>query len=531
MDAFISNKTENLVAAIDLGSNSFKLMIAKIVSSDGIYHIEELDTIKESIKIASGLNDKGILSEKYLKKTYETLIRFGDRLRRFDQKSVIAVGTFTLRSIKNKNFLENAQKLLGFDIEIISGEEEAAYIYDGVMHVSPESEGNQLIIDIGGGSTEIIVGDRVKIHDATSLTLGCVTSAVSFFDGTKISETSFDRAVEHAKKIIKKNISKKIQSWQNVIGTSGTCRAIADIILLNNLDTTTNSPIDDIGGFITLKGMKKIKEELLDVGDVENSTLSGIKSERKPVIASGLSILFALFEELKIKQMEVTESALLYGSIHRKLFSLINKPDEVIGAYKKIIPVDSHALIKDQCEEEIKILEDKFYVDEKQTNRVLLTASYLSDQLLNDDQDIKILLWATRLLEIGKSINLKNYQIYSSYIISNSELHGFTNKEKIRLSTLVHAHRSALSNYDFNIKYIDWTMLFVIRISYILCKNRELINFDQMKVINKDKKIKIKFEKEWLDQNPYLAFRLKREKAYWKKINDKFKISLDLNDS
>ena len=127
MDAFISNKTENLVAAIDLGSNSFKLMIAKIVSSDGIYHIEELDTIKESIKIASGLNDKGILSEKYLKKTYETLIRFGDRLRRFDQKSVTAVGTFTLRSIKNKNSLENAQKLLGFDIEIISGEEEAAY--------------------------------------------------------------------------------------------------------------------------------------------------------------------------------------------------------------------------------------------------------------------------------------------------------------------------------------------------------------------------------------------------------------------
>ena len=110
-------------------------------------------------------------------------------------------------------------------------------------------------------------------------------------------------------------------------------------------------------------------------------------------------------------------------------------------------------------------------------------------------------------------------------------MHGFTNKEKIRLSTLVHAHRSALSNYDFNIKYIDWTMLFVIRISYILCKNRELINFDQMKVINKDKKIKIKFEKEWLDQNPYLAFRLKREKVYWKKINDKFKISLDLNDS
>ena len=527
MNTFISNKAENLVAAIDLGSNSFKLMIAKIVLTNGIYHIEELDTIKESIKIASGLNNKGILSEKYVKKAYETLIRFGDRLRRFDQNSVTAVGTFTLRSVKNKNFLENAQKLLGFNIDIISGEEEAAYIYDGVMHLSPESEGDQLIIDVGGGSTEIIIGDRKKLLNATSLTLGCVTSAVSFFDGTKITEQSFKRAVDHAKKIIHKNISKEFHAPKNVIGTSGTCRAIADIILLNNLDTTTNSPIDEIGGFITLKGINKIKQELLDAGDVECSTLSGIKNERKPVIASGLSILAALFEELKIKQMEVTESALLYGSIHRKLFNLIGRPDKVIGAYKKIIPIDFNDLNRDQCEEEIKILENKFYVDDKQTQRVFLTASHFANHLIKKNSDLKILLWAIRLLEIGKSINLKNYQIYSSYIISNSELHGFTNKEKIRLSTLVHAHRSSLSKYNFNINYIDWSMLFIIRISYILCKNRELINVANIKIINYDKELKIKFEKEWLTQNPYLAFRLGKEKSYWKKINSKFKIYLD----
>ena len=527
MNTYISNKAENLVAAIDLGSNSFKLMIAKIVLTNGIYHIEELDTIKESIKIASGLNNKGILSEKYVKKAYETLIRFGDRLRRFDQNSVTAVGTFTLRSVKNKNFLENAQKLLGFNIDIISGEEEAAYIYDGVMHLSPESEGDQLIIDVGGGSTEIIIGDRKKLLNATSLTLGCVTSAVSFFDGTKITEQSFKRAVDHAKKIIHKNISKEFHAPKNVIGTSGTCRAIADIILLNNLDTTTNSPIDEIGGFITLKGINKIKQELLDAGDVECSTLSGIKNERKPVIASGLSILAALFEELKIKQMEVTESALLYGSIHRKLFNLIGRPDKVIGAYKKIIPIDFNDLNRDQCEEEIKILENKFYVDDKQTQRVFLTASHFANHLIKKNSDLKILLWAIRLLEIGKSINLKNYQIYSSYIISNSELHGFTNKEKIRLSTLVHAHRSSLSKYNFNINYIDWSMLFIIRISYILCKNRELINVANIKIINSDKELKIKFEKEWLTQNPYLAFRLGKEKSYWKKINSKFKIYLD----
>ena len=527
MQPFLLNNIENLVAAIDLGSNSFKLMIAKVTSINGVLHIEELDTIKESIKIASGLNDKGILSEKYLKKAYETLIRFGDRLRRFDQNSVTAVGTFTLRSIKNKNFLENAQKLLGFNIDIISGKDEAAYIYDGVMHLCPESQGDQLIIDIGGGSTEIIIGDRNKLHSASSLTLGCVTSAVSFFDGTKITENSFQRAVDHAKKIIDKNISNKFNAPKNVIGTSGTCRAIADIILLNNLDTTTNSPIDEIGGFITLRGINKIKQELLDAGDVEKSTLSGIKNERKTVIASGLSILVALFEELKIKQMEVTESALLYGSIHRKLFNLIGSPDTFIGAYKKIIPIDSHDLIKDQREEEIKILESKFYVDDKQTKRVSLTASHFANQLIKNNSDLKILLWAIRLLEIGKSINLKNYQIYSSYIISNSELHGFTNKDKIRLSTLVHTHRSSLSKYNFNIKYIDWTMLFIIRMSYILCKNRELIDFINIKINNSDKELKLKFEKKWLTQNPYLAFRLGKEKSYWKKINSKFKIYLD----
>ena len=524
MDSFLSNKTENLVAAIDLGSNSFKLMIAKIVSNNGILHIEELDTIKESIKIASGLDDKGFLSEKYIKKTYETLIRFGDRLRRFDKKSVTAVGTYTLRSIKNKNFIENAQKLLGFDIEIISGHEEAEFIYQGVMHVSPELGGKQLIIDIGGGSTEIIIGDRKKIKDSLSLSLGCVTSAVSFFDGTKITKKAFNNAVVHAKKVLEKNLTKDFKNWANVIGTSGTCRAIADIILINNLDTTTNSPIDEIGGFITLKGLKAIKTELLEAGDVNQSNLSGIKSDRKGVIASGLSILLAVFEHLKIKQMEVTESALLYGSIHKRLFNLIDNPNNAIGAYKKIIPLDVSDKIKDQCEEEIKILEEKFYSDTKQTNRVYLTVTSLSEQLISKEEDRKILFWASRLLEIGKSINLKNYHIYSSYIISNSELHGFTNKQKVRLSTLVHAHRASLNTYNFNKQYIDWIMLFTLRLSYILCKNRELFDFSNIKIDKSKKRIIVSFKKDWLGQNPYLSFRLKKENSYWKKLNNHFKI-------
>ena len=524
MDSFLSNKTENLVAAIDLGSNSFKLMIAKIVSNNGIIHIEELDTIKESIKIASGLDDKGFLSEKYIKKTYETLIRFGDRLRRFDKKSVTAVGTYTLRSIKNKNFIENAQKLLGFDIEIISGHEEAEFIYQGVMHVSPELSGKQLIIDIGGGSTEIIIGDRKKIKDSLSLSLGCVTSAVSFFDGTKITKKAFNNAVVHAKKVLEKKLTKDFKNWANVIGTSGTCRAIADIILINNLDTTTNSPIDEIGGFITLKGLKAIKTELLEAGDVNQSNLSGIKSDRKGVIASGLSILLAVFEHLKIKQMEVTESALLYGSIHKRLFNLIDNPNNAIGAYKKIIPLDVSDKIKDQCEEEIKILEEKFYSDTKQTNRVYLTVTSLSEQLISKEEDRKILFWASRLLEIGKSINLKNYHIYSSYIISNSELHGFTNKQKVRLSTLVHAHRASLNTYNFNKQYIDWIMLFTLRLSYILCKNRELFDFSNIKIDKSKKRIIVSFKKDWLGQNPYLSFRLKKENSYWKKLNNHFKI-------
>lgn len=524
MDPFISNKTENLVAAIDLGSNSFKLMIAKIISHNGILHIEELDTIKESIKIASGLDDKGFLSEKYVKKTYETLIRFGDRLRRFDKKSVTAVGTYTLRSIKNKNFINNAQKLLGFDIEIISGTDEAEFIYQGVMHVSPELSGKQLIIDIGGGSTEIIIGDRKKIKDSLSLSMGCVTSAVNFFDGTKVTKKTFDNAVVHAKKILEKNLNKNFNNWTNVIGTSGTCRAVADIILLNNLDTTTNSPIDEIGGFITLKGLKAIKTELIQAGNVNQSNLSGIKSERKAVIASGLSILLAIFEHLKIKQMEVTESALLYGSIHKRLFNLIENPNNAIGAYKKIIPLDVSDKIKDQCEEEIKILEEKFYSDAKQSNRVYLTALSMSERLITKEEDRKLLLWASRLLEIGKSINLKNYHIYSSYIVSNSELHGFTNKQKVRLSTLIHAHRASLNTYNFNKKYIDWVMLFTLRLSYILCKNRELFDFSNIKIEKTTKKIIISFKKEWLKLNPYLSYRLKKENSYWKKINSYFKI-------
>jgi exopolyphosphatase/guanosine-5'-triphosphate,3'-diphosphate pyrophosphatase len=527
MKSTLKNNKENLVAALDLGSNSFKLMIAKIVSINGVLHIEELDTIKESLRLASGIDKDGYLSSQYSQKAFETLIRFGDRLRRFDQSSVTAVGTYTLRSIKNEDFLENAQKLLGFPIEIISGQEEAEFIYDGVMHVSPEIKGKQLIIDIGGGSTEIIIGDRKKIHESVSIPMGCVSFSSKYFNGTKTPEDTIRKSIKAAKNLLTKNLNTNYQDWNNAIGTSGTCRAIADIILLNNLDTMTNSPIDNIGGFITKKGMYAILEELILAGDVNKSHLGGIKNDRKLVIASGLSILIAIFDFLKIKQMEVTESALLYGSIHKRLFSLLDNPDNAVGAYKKIIPIESKNEIKNRCDEEIKLLEDKFYTDPKQTNRVYSTAINLYEKIIpKKDQkgNIKLLLWAVRLLEIGKSINLKNYHIYSSYIISNSELHGFTNKEKVRLSTLVHAHRASLSSYDFNKKYIDWKILFILRLSYILCKNRELIDTKCIDFKINDDEITLTFKKNWLEINPYLSYRLDKENSYWKKINPHYQI-------
>jgi len=148
----------------------------------------------------------------------------------------------------------------------------------------------------------------------------------------------------------------------------------------------------------------------------------------------------------------------------------------------------------------------------------------MSERLITKEEDRKLLLWASRLLEIGKSINLKNYHIYSSYIVSNSELHGFTNKQKVRLSTLIHAHRASLNTYNFNKKYIDWVMLFTLRLSYILCKNRELFDFSNIKIEKTTKKIIISFKKEWLKENPYLSYRLKKENSYWKKINSYFKI-------
>ncbi len=527
MQSFLLNNVENLVASIDLGSNSFKLMIAKVTSINGVLHIEELDTIKDSLKLASGIDKNGFLSDKYIKKAYESLIRFGDRLRRFEKNTVIAIGTYTLRSVKNENFLKNAEKLLGFNIHIVSGNEEAELIYNGVMHVSPELKGKQLIIDIGGGSTEIIIGDRKKIYYSTSLNIGCVTFGIKYFEETKVTKDSLNKCIDNTKKIIKKLIVNETESYQNIIGTSGTCRAIADIIILNGLDTITNSPIDNIGGFITLKGLYSIRDDLIKCGDVSLSQLSGIKNDRRPVIASGLAILIAIFEEFKIKQMEVTESALLYGAIHKQLFHLIDSSSPLIGGYKRILPIESKNEIKNRCDEEIKFLGKKFYNDEKQTNRVYLTASYLSEKIINNKESKKILLWATQLLEIGKSINLKNYHLYSSYIISNSELHGFTNKQKLRLSTLVHAHRSSLTSYKINNKYIDWKLLFILRVSYILCKNRELINFESLDIQKINNGIKVEFKKEWLKENPYLSFRLEKEKEYWKMIDPKFKISFN----
>lgn len=525
------NDSEALVAAVDLGSNSFKLMIAKITYQKKILHIQELDTIKESIKLAEGIDEKGNLDEKYKKKALEVLIRFGDRLRRFNKKNVVAIGTYTLRTIKNKNFINHAQKLLGFDIDIVSGDQEAKLIYDGVLHVSPEIEGDQLIIDIGGGSTEIIIGDQKNIKFAKSLKLGCVSFA-KYFNGTSCKEKEFSNCINAVKKTISPYKDHCLLR-NRVIGTSGTFRAIADIVRVNNLDSLSYSPIDNIGGFITKKSLNLIYKDFIKAKDVNSSLLSGIKSDRKKVIAPGLAIMIGLTDELGIKQIEVTESALMYGAIQNKLMSLFKTPKTAVGAYKKIIPLDEYTKIEDKCSEEIELLEEKFHADFKQTSRVNTTAIALYNLIVKKtkttNETFKILKWATKLLEIGKSINLKDYEKHSSYIISNSELHGFSKIEQIRLATLIAAHRGSLNNLKFNKKYIDWEILFILRVSYIFCKNRELLDLKFISIEKAKQKTTLLIDKKWSLINPYISSRLEKEDSYWKKINIGFRIKIRQN--
>ena len=336
------------VAALDLGSNSFHMMIARY----GEHGLQILDRLREPVRLAGGLDAENRLSDEAQSRALACLERFGQRLRSFPEGQVRAVGTNTLRRARNgPEFRVLASETLGHPVEVISGREEARLIYLGAAHSLPDVDGRRLVVDIGGGSTEVILGAGVNLLKAHSLFMGCVTYSRAHFADGKITRDAF-RAAETAAALELRGIKRSLRDagWSVAVGTSGTILALREILKVNGWSE----------GAITLTALKKARKALVRAKATDRIALDGLRPDRAPVLPGGLAILIAVFKSLRVEDMGCSTGALREGVLY-----------DLIGRIR-------HEDVRDRAIREMQV---RYHVDPDQADRVAATALALFDQV------------------------------------------------------------------------------------------------------------------------------------------------------
>lgn len=495
MNSNLSNFSE--IAAVDLGSNSFRLQFAKVVDGHLIFH----DSMRESVRLGAGLSKDKRLDKESQKRAIDCLEKFGERLRGLPTRAVRAVATNTFRVAKNApELLKEAEKALGFPIEIIAGREEARMIFVGVSHGLPKADYRRLVIDIGGGSTEFIVGEGIEPQQMESLYMGCVSYTLKFFPNGKLTKSAFQKAIISAAAEIQ-IISKKFDSknWHEAVASSGTARAIGEVLRLNNI---TN-------GEITLHGLRQLKNILITFKDSKKIQLNGLSIERSQVIAGGLSILLAAFEELGIKQITIANSALREGVLY-----------ELLGR------IQHH----DTRELTVESFMRRYQVDREQAVRVeglaLELLRNIQDKFTSDVSVVRqYLIWASKLHEIGISIAHSGYHKHSAYIIENADMPGFSKMEQETLGFLLRAQRRSLSKLSIpSINDPGSAMVMILRLAILFHRSRQNIIPPQLELGWSKSGFQLKVERDWLSNNPLSNAELHSEIGFWRDINFSLKL-------
>jgi exopolyphosphatase/guanosine-5'-triphosphate,3'-diphosphate pyrophosphatase len=409
-----------LLAAVDLGSNSFHMVVAR--STLGQLRI--IDRIKEHVRLAEGLDGEGGLSEEAMVRAIDTLERFGQRLATIPRDRVRAIATNTVRALRQpQNFLMPAEAALGHDIEVVSGREEARLIYLGVAHGNPPRGKQRLVMDIGGGSTEFIIGAGLESLARESLQMGCIATTRRFFSDGKLSKKRWKEArTEITAEFQQFAAAYRYLGWQEVFGSSGTIKAIGDMALAMKLTR----------GSVTEAALDAIRERLLEFDSIDAIKLPGLPADRRPVIAGGLLILDAAFNELELKRMQVSDYALREGA----LFDILGRGGE-----------------HDPRDASVRALVERYAADTEQAARVEKTALALFDQVaeawnLNAD-DRRLLAWAARIHEIGLAIAHSQHHQHGAYLVEHSDIAGFSRSEQQFLAALVRNQRRGVSLESF----------------------------------------------------------------------------------
>lgn len=411
-----SNNKPQEIAAINLGSNSFHMVIARIVNGA----LQVLGRLKQRVHLADGLDSNNMLSEEAMERGIACLALFAERLQGFPEENVCIVGTHSLRQAANaEEFLKRAAKVIPYPIEIISGHEEARLIFMGVAHTQPE-KGRKLVIDIGGGSTEMVIGEDFDPLLVESRRMGCVSFARQFFPNGEISKDNFQRArLAAAQKLENMAWQYRIQGWQSALGASGSIKAAHEVLIA----------LGEKDGLITAERLELLRNEVLKYKRFSELALPGLSEDRQAVFVPGLSILCGVFDALAIKQLRLSDGALREGVLY-----------EMEGRFR-------HQDIRSRT---ARSLAEHYNIDHEQAYRVLSTVQQLYAQWMAQNSKLvhpqleALLNWAAMLHEVGLSINHSGMHRHSAYILQNTNLPGFNQEQQLLLATLVRFHRKGV---------------------------------------------------------------------------------------
>jgi exopolyphosphatase/guanosine-5'-triphosphate,3'-diphosphate pyrophosphatase len=451
-----------------------------------------LDRLREMVRLGAGLEADGRLNKDVSARALACLERFGQRLRDMRPDSVRVVGTNVFRRAKKKEaFVERAREAIGHPIEIVSGIEEARLIYSGVSHTMSPGAGRRLVCDIGGGSTEIIIGEGLEPLELESLQIGCVRLSEEFFADGRLSQKRMQRARVAARQAIEPyQAAFRRRGFDEAVGSSGTVRAIGDTI--RELDPSAV----DIGA----DGLERIIHELSGLEHIRDLKLNAITDDRKLSFAGGVAILAEVFEQLGIETMRVADGAMREGLLY-----------DLLGRYTD----------EDARERTVRSMQERYHVDLAQAERVETTAADFLSQVeeawpLADPAIEQILRWAARLHEIGLDVAHSGYHRHGAYLLANADMAGFPREEQKLLAIMVGSHRRKPAIEEADELAAPWdkrapAMTLLLRLAVLLHRGRSSVALPAIKLAARADSLEIRFPPGWLEDHPLTVADLQLE--------------------
>ena len=481
-----------LLAAVDLGSNSFRLEIGRYAAG----HIERVQYFKEMVRQGAGLNEQGNLTTEAMQRGWDCLARFAERLKGFPATQVRAVATQTLREAQNRDeFIRHANAILGYPISVISGPEEARLIYQGAAHSLPPSDERRLVVDIGGRSTELILGQRFATQRVASYPVGSVAWSMRYFPQGEFTKSALKTAQIAAQAVMEEAGHHFAPgSWDNAYGTSGTANAIADVLAVYGGEPDV----------VRRDQLNWLCEQLLAAGSAANLRLEGLKDERRAVIGGGVTVLCAVFDLLNLDELRIASGALRQGLL------------------RDMVQHEEYSDIRNRT---IATLKDRYQVDSQQAGRVQRTAALLFEQAkryvgVTEPAQLHspMLDWASQLHEMGCLISHNDYHHHGAYVLSHSDVPGFTQTELSHLAALVLAQRGKLRKVDAFLQDPEFALqLLCLRLATLLCHARRDPDLEHLALRDKPEKWSLKAQLGWSERYPQSAYLLEEEMLAWQK--------------